>query len=204
MVIRMSTEIEIRTQINNSVEAIDKLLNNGFQDEGQSQQIDMMFDFPDGQLFKSGQKIRVRIENNTAVLTYKGMFRGDESASRRIELDIPLQLSSIKKTEDFLTSIGYPLLFQVKKDRRMLSRGGIKATFDEWPIIGSLLELEGEESEIKEVANSLFPENEFGNLRLKELFTKKCEDSGKTLTKLQEEYEVSTGFKLGNIAFLIG
>lgn len=200
----MSTEIEIRTQIDDSEKAIAKLLKNGFKEKDKSEQIDMMFDFPDGQLFKSGQKIRIRVENNRAVLTYKGGFKGDDSASRRIELDIPLEASSVKDAENFLTSIGYPLLFQVRKERRLLTRGGVKATFDDWPIIGSLLELEGEEKEIKEIADGLFPENKFGNIRLKELFTIKCEETGKSLSELKEEYEIETGFKLGNLVFLIG
>jgi adenylate cyclase class IV len=103
----------------------------------------------------------------------------------------------------FLTAIGYPQLFQIKKRREVFKRGDLTVTFDEWPIIGCILELEGREEEIKELANRVAPNLEFKNYRLKELFRSKEVETGRSLAELQIEYEAKTGFLLGRLDLLL-
>jgi hypothetical protein len=66
-----------------------------------------------------------------------------------------------------------------------------------------MLELEGPEQEIRTIGETLFPDKVFKNYRLKELFEAQCELRGVSLQRLQQEYEDETGFKLGNISFLM-
>jgi predicted adenylyl cyclase CyaB len=175
----------------------------GFEKIQEVVQTDIMHDKPDGELFKSGQKIRIRSEGEHAELTYKGGFQGDQTASRRAELNIELSSSDLASASQLLEALGYPELFKVRKVRKTYERNGVSATLDTWPIIGTMIEFEGEETEIKSIALELFPNLEFGNPRLKHLFEEKCEKTGRSLAELKAEYEAQTGFYLGNIEFLL-
>ncbi|HEX8225808.1 MAG TPA: CYTH domain-containing protein [Allosphingosinicella sp.] len=198
----MASEVEVRTLVEDAELAAETLRLNGFSLAGSLKQRDIMHDKPDGQLFLSGQKIRIRVEDDRAELTYKGEFEGDQSASRRSEINITIPAGSVDDVSLVLTALGYPILFQVQKTRVVLRNGGVVATIDSWPIIGPMLELEGEEEEIKSIANLLFPKHIFRNYRLKELFEEVCSRRGKSLNELQDEYEKSSRFELGNIGFL--
>jgi len=199
----MSSEVEIRALVPNATAAEDALRDAGFACTAAFEQLDMMYDRPDGALFRSGQKIRIRVEGNHAELTYKGAFQGDASASRRTEVNVLIQPKDTGSLSELLEALGYPLLFQVRKARNVFRAGAVTATLDDWPIIGPMLELEGDEADIKEVAEATFPGIEFANYRLKTLFEKVCAERGLSLAELQKEYEGRSGFKLGNLGFLL-
>ena len=65
-------EVEIRTCMESTEECINKIEQSGFKKEKVINQHDIMIDTPDAQLFREGNKIRIRIEDDKAELTYKG------------------------------------------------------------------------------------------------------------------------------------
>jgi len=199
----MTAEIEIRALVSDYQAAEESLLQAGFVPAGQVNQIDIMYDKPAGELFVSGQKIRIRIEGDRAELTYKGAFQGDMSASRRAELNIQLNADDVANAGTLLEALGYPMLFQIQKLRKTFRKEGVVATLDHWPIIGAMVELEGDENEIKAIAGAAFPDAAFANHRLKSLFEATCAERGRSLSDLQADYERETGFSLGNISFLL-
>lgn len=199
-------EIEIRSHIedkdkNDIIKNLEKL---GFKQAKKIVQHDIMFDKPDASLFKSGCKIRYRIEGDKKEITYKGSLLGSDKISKRTELNIALKDANLQDVNDFFTSLGYPMLFQVKKDRLVYNLDGVSISFDDWPIIGCLMEIEGDEEKIKTIAEKVAPKYEFKNLRLKEYFLDKMQKTGKTIDELIQEYEKTSGFILGNLALSLG
>ena len=203
--INQNKEIETRTLVpDEKIKATqEKLESLGFKLIEQFVQKDIILDKPDASLFKSGQKIRIREEKGNAELTYKGLFEGSQDFARRSETNVPLNPNSIEDIKIILTSLGYPLLFQIIKERMVYKKDGVMATFDNWPIIGTILEIEGIESEIKEVTDNFSSDFEFKNHRLKDLFSDKVSESGKSFAELKSDYEKSTGNELGKIELII-
>lgn len=199
----MSKEIEIGAIVDDVAILKAKLLANGFQNCGSIDQMDVMMDYPDGRLFRSGEKIRIRTEGDIAELTYKGHFEGDASVSRRVEENVVISKDEVEKLMTIFTALGFPLLFRIPKTRERFTKGDIVVTFDEWPIIGIKMEIEGDEEDILTLAKEIAPNITFGAPRLKELFEKKVKETGKSLTILQEEYEKENEVKLGNLAALL-
>lgn len=197
-------EVEVRAIVNNKIEIIQLLKERGFVNTDNLVQHDIMLDRPDAGLFNSGKKIRIRIENDKAVLTYKGDINKHKDISKRTELNIQINQEDIEGYIDFLSELGYPICFQVKKERIVMKKEDVMVTFDEWPIIGCMMEIEGPENKIKFVAKEVAPEIKFSNYRLKELFKNKMEETGKTLAQLKEEYYVQYQFDLGHIELIVG
>lgn len=196
-------EVEVRTLVDNKKRLIEKAKEFGFIEVKTMTQHDIIFDKPDASLFKSGKKIRIRIEGQDATLTYKGDLTGDKNISKRQELNISIFFNDIDYYKEFLSAIGYPICFQLRKERTILKKEDVLLSFDEWPILGCMLEIEGPEEKIKEWAKCLAPELVFSNYRLKELFESKMKETGKSLQMLKEEYFKETQFDLGNIELIL-
>lgn len=69
--------------------------------------------------------------------------------------------------------------------------------------MGYIVEIEGEEDEIKRTANEIAPDKKFGNLRLKDLFEEKMKKENKTIEELKQEYYNETKFDLGKIELIL-
>jgi predicted adenylyl cyclase CyaB len=199
-------EVETRNNFNdNELEYIEKfLLDNDFKNVDEYIQHDVMLDYPDGRLFKSGGKIRVRKEKGKLELTHKGLFEGDSSFSRRTEVNIPIEEKSFEDLITLFKSIGFPMLFQIVKNRKKyISEDGIIATIDNWPIIGYVLELEGEEENINKLLEKIDSKFAFDNTRLKDLFKNKAIKENKDIKTLKSEYEEKAGILLGNLDIIL-
>lgn len=196
-------EIEVRSIIENTNEMKDRLKDTGFILKDSFMQHDIMLDKEDASFFKSGSKIRIRIEKDKAELTYKGKMADRQDVSERIETNIPINVDNIDNYIQVFTAMGYPLCFQIKKEREVWEHDGIKVTLDNWPIIGYLAEIEGEEEKIKRYADIISPNTIFKNYRLKELFENKMKQTGKDFSQLKQDYLSKTGFDLGNIELIL-
>jgi predicted adenylyl cyclase CyaB len=196
-------ETEIRAIINDPHPLYRELKLRGFTDRGITKQLDMMLDDADASLFRSGRKLRIRIEDDNAILTYKGLFDRHKTLSRREEVNIGISEGSVPDYIALFEALGFPLCFQIPKVRRQFEKDSIGVSFDEWPIIGYLVEIEGAEQNITELADQIAPGVQFGNYRLKELFREAEIRSGKTIAELQETYERMHGVRLGRIDLLM-
>lgn len=199
----MNKEIEIRAIVNNRERIEKRLVATGFIPTNEVEQLDIMMDKPDGSLFNSGRKIRLRIEGASGELTYKGMFEGDAMASRRVEINFGVLPKELNSITEFFSALGFPPLFTIPKRRTEYKRENITVTLDEWPIIGCLMELEGLESDIINLAKELCPSVKFRGYRLKELFLNKEAETGKSLIELQKDFEAKHGTKLGRLDLLL-
>lgn len=197
-------EIETRIVVpDNKIKETQNILESlGFKLIEKFIQKDIILDKPDASLFKSGQKIRIREEKGVAELTYKGLFEGSQDFARRSEINIPLNPDNIENMKIIFASLGYPLLFQIIKERTVYKKDGIKATYDNWPIIGTMLEIEGGESEVKKVTDVFSSDFEFKNYRLKDLLSNRVSESGKSFADLKSYYEKLAGNKLGQIELI--
>ena len=201
----MSQEIETRAIISeNEIDTILNLISKiGFLKIDEYSQTDIILDNKEASLFKNEQKIRVRVENNKAELTYKGKFEGDSKfISKRKEINIPLQTASVEDVILFFQHIGCPILFQIKKMRSIYHFNGIHINIDKWPIIGYLMEIEGEKELITQISDKLQPTIILKNFRLKDMFELKCKESGLTFQELKTDYETKNNFNLGNIELI--
>lgn len=201
-----SNEIETRALFQDLSQAIKGLNNAGFSKTDSYLQHDIIIDKPDGSLFKSGQKIRIRVEKGKAELTFKGKFEGDDTVGRRKEINISFPVEETDNYIDLLNGLGYNILFQLKKERVLFSNND-KSTFaviDDYPVIGFLLELEGPENEIMQLANQFFPDKTFKNYRLKELYQSHVEETGITLNELLTSFQNGpNGYDLGEIHLIL-
>ena len=186
-------EVEVRAVIENPEKIEKELRKRKFKEIPKVEQLDIIFDTPNASLFRSGRKIRIRTEGDFAEITYKGAFIGDSSASRRTELNIPIKKEQIPMFSEFLSALGYPFCFQIPKSRKKFVGNGITVTLDNWPIIGCMIEIEGEEKKVKTLASEIAPDVEFKNYRLKELFQLKIKKTGKSFDELKKEFELKTG-----------
>lgn len=197
-------EIETRTIIENIDEIKNNLNELGFINKGKFIQHDIMLDTPNAEIFNSMRKLRIRIETDKAELTYKGKFEDRDDLAKRIELNINIDKSDIEKYIKIFSDIGYPVCFQIKKTRELWKKDNIKVTIDNWPIVGNMLEIEGEEEQIKYYCKKIAPNYEFKNYLLKDLFKKKMKETGKSIEELKLDYFNKTGFDLGKIELIVG
>lgn len=196
-------EIEIRSVVTEKESIIKALKELLFENKGTVEQHDIILDKKDASLFKSGQKIRIRVENDKCTLTYKSDMSKNKEVSLRDEINIDINKKGLKDYLDFFENIGFTICFQIKKTREIWKYMNIKVTIDKWPIIGYIVEIEGNEEDIKRVANIIAPDKIFKNYRLKELFESKMKETGKSLKELKMIYYEETGFDLGNIELII-
>jgi predicted adenylyl cyclase CyaB len=196
-------EIETRALVADPLPLKRKLLAKGFIEGPVSEQLDMIFDYPDARMFRSGRKVRIRIEGDKASLTYKGPFASSTKVSRREEIEIPINREFVPLYSSVFEAIGIPLCFQIPKVRHQFRKPDVTITFDEWPIIGCLMELEGSEENVMRIAKEIAPGVEFRNFRLKELFFQVEQRSKKSLTQLQREYERLHNVNLGHIDLVL-
>lgn len=199
-------EIETRTRLSpdNAATMPEVLGKMGFQAVGSWEQLDVMFDLPDGSLFRGGCKIRLRRERGTMELTYKGTMIGRTDISDRTETNIKISPEQFDECKQLLEALGFPELFQIKKERQLWRRGSVSVTLDEWPIIGPILELEGPENEIIALEKLFGDAYRFANYRLRHFFEEAEAETHKDLSRLQKEYEEQNGIKLGRLDLLIG
>ena len=196
-------EVEIRSIITNKEEIISRLIENNFKQDEPFEQHDIILDTPKADFFNNKQKIRLRIEKGKAEITYKGKTDFGQNVSKRKEINIPVQTSSVDDIVDFFTSIGYPICFQIKKTREIFCKDGITVSLDQWPIIGCMMEIEGEENKITQLAKKVVPEYDFKNYRLRDLFEFEQKRKNMSLTELKEEHYKNTEFDIGNIELIL-
>ncbi|MBV8201866.1 MAG: class IV adenylate cyclase [Acidobacteria bacterium] len=196
-------EVEIRALVPDPDAIQARLVDCGFEFLGFTNQRDIVIDKPDASLFNSGQKIRIRLESGIAELTYKGAFEGSRDASRRKEINIAISPTQVDDVIEFLSSLGLAICFVFAKARKRYARGDLTVNFDTWPIIGCVMEIEGDESEAKSLAREAVPGVEFGNFRLRDFFQQVEIETGLSLRELQTIYERRHGTSLGRLDLLM-
>ncbi len=102
---------------------------------------DLYFNSPQRDFKESDEALRIRIKEEGARLTYKGPKLDQTTKSRlerTVKIDDPLQM------EQILSSLGFVLSAQVRKQRRKYSYEGAVLAIDEVEGLGRFVEVEAE------------------------------------------------------------
>ena len=114
-------------------------------------QEDALFDWPDERLRQSQCILRIRQENENCILTFKGP---PESASIKVREEIESTAGKSSNLVKILERLGLEIWFRYEKYREEFTCKEVIVAIDETPV-GIFIELEGEESEIHQIATSL-------------------------------------------------
>ena len=132
-------ESEIRALVDDMATTIFHAKRVGFVQISTVDQRDIILDRSNGELFRSGQKLRIRLEQGRAELTLKGEIRTVNDIAQRSEVTICLIPDQVDGLLTFFNAFGFPVLFQIWKERTTLKREDVTLTVDSWPKIHETL-----------------------------------------------------------------
>ena len=103
-------------------------------------ELNLLFDTPDGRLTAAGEVLRVRQRGEVSVLTFKGeaSYRGQIKERREIELEV----ASRERLVELFEALGFELRLRYDKVRETWRLGGVEVVLDHTPM-GDFVELEG-------------------------------------------------------------
>lgn len=138
-------------------------------------QRDTLFDTPGGSLRERGCALRVRLDGDRSILTYKGPVQPG-SMKVRDEYETPVEHGDA--LVQILGALGYSLAFRYEKYREEFRAPGLTVAIDETPI-GVYVELEGDEPAIRETVLAMGrAESDFILSSYRGLFKAHCKATG--------------------------
>ena len=152
----MDTEIELKVRLSpEDIRTVRKALQRiGGQARTSSQtEVNVLFDYPDERLRKSGCALRLRAYDGACLLTFKGPVENDPLLKKRPE--IQTGVSHAEQTKELLSQLGLLPRFLYSKEREIwtweTTEGVVEICLDETPV-GCFLEIEGQEKAIQKAA----------------------------------------------------
>lgn len=121
------------------------------QIQPRTQELNLRFDLPRGQLQRAGRVLRLRRDKSVR-LTYKEGARVLAGASSRYEVEFAV--SDFDSAQEFLEGLGYHVVFTYEKYRTTYQHGNTQIMLDELPY-GDFIEIEGELDQIQAVVREL-------------------------------------------------
>ena len=114
-------------------------------------ELNLRFDTGDGALRRAGRVLRLR-QDKRARLTFKDSDSMPPGSLSRRELEVTV--SDFGETRELLEALDYQVAFTYEKFRSTYQLGRLEIVLDELPY-GHFIEIEGDEAEIRPVAESL-------------------------------------------------
>ncbi|MCK9440759.1 MAG: class IV adenylate cyclase [Methanothrix sp.] len=102
---------------------------------------DLYFNSPHHDFKESDEALRIRIKEEGARLTYKGP-KLDQTTKSRLERTV--KIDDPQQMEQILSSLGFVLSAQVRKQRRKYSYEGVVLALDDVEGLGRFMEVEAE------------------------------------------------------------
>ena len=102
---------------------------------------DLYFNSPHRDFKESDEALRIRIKEEGARLTYKGP-KLDQTTKSRLERTV--KIDDPQQMEQILSSLGFVLSAQVRKQRRKYSYEGVVLALDDVEGLGRFMEVEAE------------------------------------------------------------
>ena len=154
------TEIEVKIRIDNPEKLKEKLAAIGAElVKDRYREENALYDFHSHILSSQQRALRLRAENKKAYLTFKGPPL--KSRKFKIREEYETEIKNIKQMKKILKELGFIPTFRYQKYRTVYRTKKTKICLDETSV-GNFVELEGEQSHIVRVANSLgFSKQEF-------------------------------------------
>jgi adenylate cyclase, class 2 len=145
-------EREIKLRFDNAATARQAvILAGGTPRRARRRQQDALLDTSDGQLRSQGAALRVRVENERAVLTFKGPV---QPSAMKLREEIETEAAAPEILFTLFARLGYDVWFRYEKFREEFTLNSVIAAIDETPV-GTFVELEGEEQPIAAAARAL-------------------------------------------------
>jgi len=149
-------EVEIKAP-NDDIKKYEELLKkkfNGKMEKIKTQE-DIYFSHPVRDFKKTDEALRIRIEKNKAILTYKGP-KIDKVSKTREEIEV--EFKDPEKMSRLLEHLGFRKIAEIRKLRRIYRVGEMKIVLDEVSELGTFLEVEivVEEDKYKETLEKIF------------------------------------------------
>jgi adenylate cyclase class 2 len=116
-------------------------------------EINQIYDDPGGSLTRRDHKLRLRVDR-ICRLTLKRPLPRSAGSEFKIREELEVEVSDFGIMEKMLAGLGYQPILIYEKYRTTMKVRGVELVLDEMPF-GSFVELEGEESAIREVASAL-------------------------------------------------
>ena len=147
-------EKELKFRIDN--ENIEKIIERlGAKKVSEKKQEDIYLDSKELKLFKERKALRLRKENNTYYLTFKGKIHRRIPKVRKEE-ELKLNEKQAKKLLRILAELGYKESIRVIKNRTEYIINDIKIAIDEVENLGKFLEIEfRDEKKVRELLSNL-------------------------------------------------
>ena len=155
----MDTETELKVRLSSTdFQDIRKILRSIGGKTRTANQVEnnILFDYTDNRLQKSGCALRLRSYNGIFLLTFKGKVQGNTFLKKRSEIQTPV--SHFKRMKDLLQQIGLHPKFLYSKKREIWVLGKesdtVEISLDPTPF-GFFLEIEGREKAILKASDLL-------------------------------------------------
>ncbi|ENN96409.1 adenylyl cyclase CyaB [Methanocaldococcus villosus KIN24-T80] len=175
-------EVEIKVRIKNIDEIKKKLEKLGFKFKEKKFQEDIYFNHPQRDFRKTDEALRIRNDNNTYYLTYKGPKIDNISKTRE---EIEVRIEDKEKMRKILKKLGFIEVKPIKKTREIYKKNDITACIDNIFGLGYFLELEKPVNSFDEKDKAL---DELLNI-LKALNIKRERIIKKSYLEMRESYE---------------
>ena len=147
-----------------------------------------VFELPGEALKNRGSILRLRVVDDRATLTYKGMLPESATSAMKVREELETDVGRPEVLRMILERLGLACSFRYQKYRTTYrletSRGTVLAMRDETPM-GDFLELEGDEETVEDVARALgFVRSEYINTSYIGLQAERCRRRGIPLEDL--------------------
>ncbi len=139
-------EIEVKVRVDDPSAARARILAaGGVEMRPRYREANVLYDFRDGRLAKSGRALRLRVMGKKAVMTHKG----PPLKSRRFKVreEIETEVKKAAAAAKILSELGLVPVFRYEKRRTLFKKGPLTVCLDELAF-GNFIEVEGERSKI--------------------------------------------------------
>jgi adenylate cyclase class 2 len=154
-------------------------------------QTDTFFDMPNGEFFRRGSGLRLRVIEveddgggleDRPLITFKGPLR---DSTMKVRTEIQTHLDDAEAAADLLRACGLRVVTTIQKRRCSFRWKGCQIELDELPLIGRFVEIEGPgEDAVQAVAGDLGLEGESIRDSYMQLLHEACQARGGDLTRI--------------------
>lgn len=148
-------EVEVKAWLDNETEIEKRLYQIGSKYLKIIEQTDIYFQHPKKDFKNTDEALRIRKEENAFFFTYKGPKINEKTKTRE---EIEVHFDDWTKLRDILEKLGFKVVYEVRKSRKLLSLNRITISIDKVENLGVFLELEikvGSKQEVSEATNQI-------------------------------------------------
>jgi adenylate cyclase, class 2 len=136
-------EIEVKAELKDRRQVEARLRRLGAKAVGERRQVDLYFAHPCRDFGATDEALRLRLDGDRQVMTYKGP-KLDSRSKTREEIEQPVEFESMATT---LRRLGFKDFLRVEKVRTDYSCGGVVISLDRVDGLGDFVELEVEDED---------------------------------------------------------